>query len=80
MPKVTRKDVPRPLFAHLLERIQERSIPSEALKSLAAWLDEDPEVPRGDWFKRLPDVTVCGRGKWIKTFLSPSQTPRGEEL
>jgi hypothetical protein len=26
MPKVQRKDIPRPLFAHLLLRIQERSI------------------------------------------------------
>lgn len=45
MPKVQRKDVPRWLFAHLLLRIQERSISAEALKSLAAWLDTDPEVP-----------------------------------
>ncbi len=30
MPKVQRKDIPRPLFAHLLLRIQERSIDAGA--------------------------------------------------
>jgi hypothetical protein len=50
MPKVQRKDVPRLLFAHLLQRIEERSIDADALKSLAAWLDTNPEVPEGDRF------------------------------
>ena len=80
MPKVQRKDVPRRLFAHLLLRIQERSINAEALKSLAVWLDTDPEVPAGDWFKRLPGVTVCGKGALVKTFRAPAQSPIGEEL
>jgi hypothetical protein len=48
MPRVQRKDIPRPLFAHLLQRIEERSINADALKSLAAWLDTNPKVPAGD--------------------------------
>jgi hypothetical protein len=68
------------LFAHLLARIAERSIDAEALESLAAWLDTDPVVPEGDWYKRFPTMTVCGRGSLIRTFLTPSQTPMGEEL
>jgi hypothetical protein len=80
MPKVQRKDVPRPLFAHLLERIQDRSIEAQALESLAAWLDTNPEVPEGDWFKRFKTMTVCGKGPLVKTFLTPSQAPFGEEL
>ena len=80
MPKVERRNIPRALFAHLLSRISERSIDAEALRSLAAWLDTDPEVPNGDWYKRFPSMTVCGRGTLVKTFLTPTQAPHGQEL
>jgi hypothetical protein len=80
MPKVQRKDIPRPLFAHLLQRIQERSIHAKALESLAAWLDTQPEVPNGERFKRFKTMTVCGEGPLVKTFLTPSQVPFGKEL
>lgn len=80
MPKVQRRDVPRPLLQHLLLRIQERSIGADAIESLAAWLDLDPEVPDGPWFKRFPAMTVCGEGALIKTFLTPAQIPFGQEL
>jgi hypothetical protein len=80
MPKVRRKDVPRPLFEHLLLRVHDRSIGGDAIASLATWLDTDPEVPVGPWFKRLPAMTVCVDGALIKTFLTPSQVPFGAEL
>ncbi len=80
MPKVQRKGIPRPLFAHLLQRIQERSIDAKALESLAGWLDTQPEVPNGEWFKRFKTMTVCGQGPLVKTFLTPSQVPFGTEL
>ncbi len=80
MPKVQRKDIPRPLFAHLLQRIQERSIDAKALASLAAWLDTQPEVPQEEWCKRFGTMTVCGEGPLVKTFLTPSQVPFGKEL
>lgn len=80
MPKVQRKDIPKALLAHLLQRIEERSINADALRSLAFWLDTNPEVPPGDWYKRLPTMTVCGRGTLVKTFLTPMQTPIGKEV
>ena len=80
MPKVQRTDVPRPLFSHLLLRVRERSISADAIESLATWLDADPEVPNGPWFKRFPAMTVCGEGALIKTFLTPSQAPFGTEI
>ena len=80
MPKVQRRDVPRPLFEHLLLRVHERSIGAEAIESLASWLDTDPEVPVGPWFKRFSSMTVCGEGSLVKTFLTPSQAPFGNEL
>ena len=79
MPKVQRRDVPRPLLQHLLLRIQERSIGADAIESLAAWLDTDPKVPDGPWFKRFAAMTVFGDGALIKTFLTPVQIPFGQE-
>jgi hypothetical protein len=31
--------------------------------ALAAWLDTNPEVPEGEWFKRFPGMIVCGEGR-----------------
>jgi hypothetical protein len=43
-------------------------------------MDTEPEVPIGRWFKRFPELIVCGEGELIKTFLTPGQTPTGEEV
>ena len=44
------------------------------------WLDTQPEVPEGNWFKRFPGMVVCGEGELVKTFLSADQTPVGDEV
>jgi hypothetical protein len=80
MPKVQRNNIPRELFAHLLLRIEQRRISADALESLATWLDTNPEVPEGDWFKRFPTMTVCGSGVLVKTFLTPSHAAVGKGL
>jgi hypothetical protein len=80
MPKVRRQDVPPALFQHLLDRIQQRSIPASQLGLLAVWLDTQPDVPVGRWFKRFPAMTVCGEGELVKTFLALGQVPDGEEI
>jgi hypothetical protein len=43
-------------------------------------MDTQLEVPDGRWFKRFPELVVCGEGELIKTFLLPSQTPTGQEV
>lgn len=80
MPKIQRSDIPRPLLEHLLLRVRERDIDEGAVQTLAAWLDTNPEVPTGSWFKRFSTMTVCGDGALIKTFLTPAQAPFGDEL
>jgi hypothetical protein len=80
MPKVRRAGLPPALFRHLLERVQDRKVPAEDLERLAAWLDTEPEVPDGRWYKRFPGVTVCGEGEWVKTFLEPGQLPEGKAV
>ena len=80
MPRVRRRDVPPTLFQHLLDRIQERRIDARQLEMLAAWLDAEPEVPDGDWYKRFSGMTVCGEGELVTTFLLPGQVPKGKRL
>ena len=80
MPKVRRSNLPRALFRHLIDRVHEREITAEQLESLFEWLETEPEVPEGRWFKRFTELTACGEGELIKTFLRADQTPVGEEM
>jgi hypothetical protein len=80
MAKIQRSDIPRPLLEHLLLRVRDRDIDEDAVQSLAAWLDTNPEVTKGNWFKRFSTMTVCGDGALIKAFLTPAQAPFGTEL
>lgn len=77
MPRVRRKDLPPPLFQHLLDRIRQRQIDARQLELLARWLDTEPEVPEGLWYKRFSGMTVCGEGDLVKTFLNAGQKPKG---
>ena len=80
MARVRRKNVPPALFRHLLDRIQDRQIDASQPALFAAWLDGEPEVPEGPWFKRFAAMAVCGEGELIKTFLLPGQNPKGTRL
>jgi hypothetical protein len=68
------------LLQHLLDRIRSRSISAAQLGLLAAWLDLEPEVPAGQWYKRFPEMTACGEGELVKTFLLAGQAPVGTEV
>ncbi len=78
MPKVRRKAIPPALLEHLIQRVSEREIPPNQIGLLAEWLDKNPEVPQGRWFKRFSKMTVCGEGELVKTFLQPEQAPIGQ--
>jgi hypothetical protein len=80
MPRVLRRHLPRQLYAHLLERVQQRNISGSQLALMVEWLDTQPEVPQGKWFKRFPGMVVCGEGELVRTFLLPTQAPQGEEV
>ena len=80
MPKVRRQNVPPALFQHLLDRVQSRKIPASQLELLAKWLDGEPEVPEGLWFKRFSGISACGEGELIKTFLLPGQASKGRRV
>ena len=80
MPKVRRRNLPPALLNHLLDRIKSREISSDQLGGLADWLETEPEVALGQWFKRFPRMIVCGEGELVKTFLTINQAPVGEEI
>ena len=80
MPRIRRNDIPLPLFNHLLDRIRDRNIRADQLGILADWLDTEPEVPEGRWYKRLTGMTVCGEGDLVKTFLTSNQLASGKEV
>jgi hypothetical protein len=80
VPKVRRQNIPPALFHHLLDRIQGRKIPASQLELFVTWLDTEPAVPEGQWFKRFSGMTVCGEGELVKTFLLPGQHPKGQRL
>ena len=46
----------------------------------AGWLDGEPEVPEGPWYKRFSSMTACSEGELIKTFLLPGQAPKGQRI
>ena len=80
MPENRRANLPERLLAHLLLRVRQRSISHENIVLLAQWLDTDPEVPAGRWYKRFPGFTACGEGDLILTFLLAGQAPGGQEI
>ncbi len=80
MPRIRRKDFPPLLLQHLLDRVHERRIDAKQLELLAAWLDREPDVPEGPWYKRFSGMTVCAQGELIKTFPLPGQAPKGERV
>lgn len=80
MPKIRRHNLPPALYGHLLDRVQQRNISAQQLRLLLKWMDLQPEVPTHKWFKRFPEMTVCGEGEFIRTFLLPDQAVTGEEV
>ncbi len=80
MPKIQRSEVPEELLRHLFRRRAERGITTEDLVQFAAWLDRNPTVPDGKWYKRFQGFTLCGEGTLVKTFLKPTQIAVGTEV
>ncbi len=80
MPRIRRDGIPPALMIHLLERVRQREIPIDQLEMFADWANSDPEVPEGKWFKRFRQMTVCGEGALVRTFLRAGQVAAGEEV
>jgi hypothetical protein len=80
VPKVRRTSVPKGVLSHLYDRVRLREVSVDQLYLFLEWLELEPEVPVGQWFKRFPGMTVCGEGELVKTLLTPEQVPVGERM
>jgi hypothetical protein len=81
MPRIARwKDLPRGVRDHLIERMNERAISLADLNQLRIWIESEPEVPEGDWYKDFGSFKLCGYGSSPKTFLLIGQAAKGIAL
>lgn len=74
------KEFPPAIKAHLSERLDTRYISMRDLAKLQFWVNSNPEVPEGDWYKDFGSFKFCGSGNCPKTFLRPNQKPWGEPI
>ena len=79
MPKIE-KPPPKGILDHLVKRFREGRISSADFLELKHWLESDPEVPHGKWFKRFRSGTLAGNGSRPSTFLAPGMAVEGDEV
>ncbi len=65
---------------HLLERFRDGRVSVDDFTELKHWLESEPEVPAGLWFKRFRKFTLAGEGEFPKTFLTSGMHPKGDEV
>ena len=81
MPKIARwADLPPNVRQHLVDRMRDRAITVSDLNQLRLWIESQPEVPEGHWFKDFGSFKICGEGPFPKTFLLQGQAAKGEPL
>jgi len=64
----------------LIDRMRYRAISISDLNQLRLWIDSQPEVPAGDWYKDFGSFKICGRGSFPKTSLLRGQAAKGEAV
>jgi hypothetical protein len=81
MPKIGRwRDLPEGIRAHLVDRMRDRAISISDLNQLRLWIESNPEVPEGPWYKDFGSFKICGHGPLPKTFLLRGQAAKGGKL
>lgn len=81
MPRIARwADLPENVREHLVDRMRDRAITISDLNQLRLWIESQPEVPEGAWYKDFGSFKICGDGPFPKTFLSEGQAAKGEPL
>ena len=81
MPRIARWDsLPPNIRQHLVDRMRYRAISVTDLNKLRLWIESQPEVPEGEWYKDFGSFKICGHGSYPKTFLLRGQIARGESL
>jgi hypothetical protein len=79
MPKI-KLPPPRGSLDHLIQRYREKRISSSDFLELKHWLESDPDVPAGKWYKRFKSGILAGSGERVSTFLAPEMVADGDEV
>ena len=79
MPKI-RLPPPKGSLDHLVKRYREGRISGSDFLELKHWLESDPDVPDGKWFKRFRTGYLAGNGANVSTFLAPGMAVEGDEV
>ena len=80
MPKIRFSDLPRALWEHLLERVQDREITLSDLRAMQKWAQSEPSAPEGDWYKDFGSFKLCGSGQYPRTVLTKDMAAFGEQI
>jgi hypothetical protein len=85
MPRIEHwENLPTNVRQHLIDRMRDRAISLADLNQLRLWIDlwieSQPEVPEGDWYKDCGSFKICGHGSYPKTFLLRGLAAKGEAL
>jgi hypothetical protein len=64
LPKIRFSNLPRGIWQHLLDRVQQRDISLADLSRLQEWVKSEPYAPDGDWYKDFGSFKVCGSGEY----------------
>ena len=81
MPRISPwRDLPSNIRRHLVDRMRDRAITLADLNQLRLWIESQPEVPDGPWYKDFGSFKLCGNGKLPKTFLLKGQAAKGQAL
>lgn len=67
-------------MSHLVQRYRDGRISVSDFEELKAWLESEPIVPQGRWYKRFKRFSLAGEGELPKTFLEPGMTHKGQEV
>jgi hypothetical protein len=81
MPTIEKWDkLPSAVRKHLIDRMRDRDISIADLDQLRAWVESNPLVPEGKWYKDFGSFKICGQGSYPKTFLLRGQPAEGQPL
>lgn len=81
MPRIEKwANLPEAVRQHLVDRMRDRAISIDDLNQLRLWIESQPEVPEGDWYKDFGSFKLCGHGSYPKTFLLRGQPAKGRAL
>jgi hypothetical protein len=58
-----RRPPPADVMPHLVDRFRQGWISVADFEALQYWLNSDPDVSLGDWYKKFPKFILAGQGE-----------------